>query len=50
MSLVAYAIGITFLSGQYSEMFWHFIALGAALEQIFINARKSIAQNDLVPQ
>jgi probable O-glycosylation ligase (exosortase A-associated) len=33
-SLVAYVVGMTFLNGQYLEMFWHFIALGVALERI----------------
>jgi probable O-glycosylation ligase (exosortase A-associated) len=33
-SLVAYIVGMTFLNGQYLEMFWHLIALGVALERI----------------
>ena len=34
MSLVAYIVGNTFLSGQYNEMFWHFIGLCVALDRI----------------
>ena len=30
MSLVAYVVGITFLHGQYLEMFWHLVGLGIA--------------------
>jgi hypothetical protein len=33
-SLVAYAVGMTFLNGQYLEMFWHIVALGVVLERI----------------
>ncbi|MEZ5320111.1 MAG: putative O-glycosylation ligase, exosortase A system-associated [Vicinamibacterales bacterium] len=34
-TLVAYVVGMTFLHGQYSEMFWHFVGLGVALERSF---------------
>jgi probable O-glycosylation ligase (exosortase A-associated) len=34
MSLVAYVVGMTFLHGQYLEMFWHTIGLGVALQRI----------------
>jgi probable O-glycosylation ligase (exosortase A-associated) len=38
MSLVAYVVGVTFLSGQYNEMFWHFIGLSVALDRITAKA------------
>lgn len=34
MSIVAYIVGNTFLSGQYLEMFWHFMGLCVALDRI----------------
>jgi probable O-glycosylation ligase (exosortase A-associated) len=37
MSFVAYVAGATFLNGQYSEMFWHFVGLSAALTGITAN-------------
>jgi len=33
-SLIVYIVGGTFLSAQYSEMYWHFIGLTIALERI----------------
>lgn len=33
-SFIAYIVGMTFLSGQYLEMFWHFIGLSVALQRI----------------
>jgi probable O-glycosylation ligase (exosortase A-associated) len=33
-SLVVYAVGATFLSAQYNEMFWHLIGLTIALDRI----------------
>jgi probable O-glycosylation ligase (exosortase A-associated) len=35
MTLVAYIVGNTFLSGQYNEMFWHFVGFGVALERVY---------------
>jgi probable O-glycosylation ligase (exosortase A-associated) len=34
ISFVAYIVGMTFLNGQYSEMFWHFVGLSGALAGI----------------
>lgn len=33
-SFIAYIVGMTFLDGQYLEMFWHFVGLTVALERI----------------
>lgn len=33
-SFIAYVVGMTFLNGQYMEMFWHFVGLSVALERI----------------
>ena len=35
-SLMVFAVGGTFLSSRYSEMFWHFVALSAALHIITV--------------
>lgn len=34
MSFVAYAVGDTFLHGQYTELFWHLIGMNIALQNI----------------
>jgi putative inorganic carbon (hco3(-)) transporter len=48
-SLVVFVVGGTFLNAQYSEMFWHFIALGTALTGIYNPAveasEKQLAEN-----
>ena len=33
-SFIAYIVGMTFLNGQYLEMFWHFVGLSVALDRI----------------
>jgi probable O-glycosylation ligase (exosortase A-associated) len=33
-SFIAYIVGMSFLNGQYNEMFWHLIGLTVALERI----------------
>lgn len=42
-SLIVYAVGITFFSGHYNEIFWHFIGLSVALERIHGTAHCQIA-------
>lgn len=43
ISLVAFAVGNTFLNGQYGENFWHLIGLAAALERISTATAKAPA-------
>jgi probable O-glycosylation ligase (exosortase A-associated) len=38
-TLVSYAVGMTFLNGQYSEMLWHMIGLTVALDRAYALAR-----------
>jgi putative inorganic carbon (hco3(-)) transporter len=33
-SFIAYIVGMTFLNGQYNEMFWHLVGLTIALERV----------------
>jgi len=33
-SFIVYCVGVTFLNGQYNEMYWHFVGLSIALEAI----------------
>jgi probable O-glycosylation ligase (exosortase A-associated) len=37
-TLVVYVVGVTFLNGQYNEMFWHFIGLTVALDGAYASA------------
>lgn len=46
VSLVVYCVGVTFLNGQYNEMFWHFVALSIALEMILARALAAAAVTD----
>jgi probable O-glycosylation ligase (exosortase A-associated) len=37
-SFVAYCVGMSFLNGQYVEMFWHYVGLTVALERVYAEA------------
>jgi putative inorganic carbon (HCO3(-)) transporter len=42
-SLVAYVVAMTFLSGQYLEMFWHLVGLSMALDAIRAGATSPVS-------
>ena len=43
-SLVAFAVGGTFVSYQYNEMLWHFFALTMALEHVAVTQASAVRQ------
>lgn len=52
-SFIAYIVGMTFLNGQYLEMFWHFVGLTVALDQItaaaLVPAESGVTNESLAP-
>jgi probable O-glycosylation ligase (exosortase A-associated) len=48
MSLIAYVVGMTFLPGQYNEMFWHLIGLTIALDRVHEAAVKTARETPVV--
>lgn len=43
-SLIIFAVGVTFLNGQYNELYWHLIGLSMALEGIERSVRADVTQ------
>ena len=48
-TLVAYAVGMSFLNGQYNEMFWHMVGLTVALDGAYSLARQKAASRVPAP-
>jgi probable O-glycosylation ligase (exosortase A-associated) len=48
-TLVAYAVGVTFLNGQYHEMFWHMLGMTVALDGAYALARQRVDSRVAAP-
>jgi probable O-glycosylation ligase (exosortase A-associated) len=46
-SLLVYAVGVTFLNGQYNEMYWHFLGLSLALQTIAVTVSATQERRDV---